>query len=81
MRRVSHDLPGVAGRINRATQQLQLQIEDTSDYWRDEKGRAFLQQHTAEVQPAVSQVLASLAKSVELFEVIAKQLQDPDKPK
>lgn len=80
MRRISHDLPGVTQRINRLTEQLGMDIEDTQELWRDDKGRTFFQRHTSEVRPTVGQLVAAMAKSTEIFEDIAKKLRDPDKP-
>ena len=78
MRRISHDVPGVAQRINKLTNELEQSAQETAEVWKDEKGRAFLQKHIAEVRPTVMQLTSSLVHTVELFEEIAKRLRDPD---
>jgi predicted patatin/cPLA2 family phospholipase len=80
MRRISHDLPGVTSRINRLTQNLIVQSEETQEYWKDKKSQEFMQRHLSDVGPCVSQVVTAMQKSCELFENIAKQLRDPDAP-
>ncbi|MCR9295881.1 MAG: hypothetical protein NXI32_24455 [bacterium] len=78
MKRISHDLPGVSQRIAKLADALELEVEETKSVWKDEKGRNFLRQHYSEVRPAISQLVSGLSESVELFEQIAKRLQDPE---
>ena len=78
MRRISHDLPGVTQRIAKLTDEFELATQETSEIWRDQKGIAFLQKHTSEIRPTVSQLVSSMTKSIEMFEDIAKKLRDPD---
>ncbi|MEM7475899.1 MAG: hypothetical protein AAF483_12980 [Planctomycetota bacterium] len=78
MRRVSHDVPGVAQRLNKLTNELEQSAQDTAEVWKDEKGRAFLQKHISEVRPIVVHLTSSLMNTIELYEEIAKRLRDPD---
>lgn len=78
MRRISHDLPGVTQRIAKAAEAFDGMVTETQERWRDDKGRAFLQQHTSEVRPTLSQLVAAMTKATEIFEDISKKLQDPD---
>ena len=80
MKRISHDLPGVAQRIAKLGNEFGTAIEQVSQSWKDEKGRAFIQRHTSDVAPTINLLVSSLAKSIEAFEDIAKRLQDPDQP-
>ncbi|QDV24291.1 hypothetical protein [Aureliella helgolandensis] len=80
MKRISHDLPGVAQRIAKLNEEYQSVIDETKEVWKDGKGRAFMNRHTSEVRPAITQLVATLVQSTELFEEISKKLQDPDQP-
>ncbi len=77
MKRISHDLPGVTQRIAKLGDEFTLAVSETAEVWRDEKGRTFLQQHTSEVGPTINQLVSALTQSIELFEGIAKKVQDP----
>ncbi|MFN3188910.1 MAG: hypothetical protein ACE361_00170 [Aureliella sp.] len=78
MRRISHDLPGVTQRIAKLSEELELSVQETSEIWKDQKGRAFLQKHFSDVRPIAGQLTSSLSQSIELFEEISKRLRDPD---
>jgi len=78
MKRISHDLAGTTQRIAKLGDRLTVAIAELQEVWKDGKGRAFLQQHTADVNPTLRQVVAGISESIELFEVIAKNIQDPD---
>jgi uncharacterized protein YukE len=77
VKRISHDLPGVAQRMARLSDRLESEIDATRQIWKDDTGRSFLQQHYAEAKPTVMQLVSELSESVELFEQIAKRLRDP----
>ena len=79
MQRISHDLPGITQRLSKLGDQFEADVQETREIWKDDVGRAFLQQHTAEVAPAINQLVSALTQAIELFEGIAKQLQDPDR--
>jgi len=78
MKRISHDLAGTTQRIAKLGDSLTVAITELQEVWKDDKGRAFLQEHTAEVNPTLRQLVAALSESIELFEGIAKKVQDPD---
>lgn len=78
MKRISHDLPGVTQRIAKLGEEFSVAVLDAQQVWRDDKGRAFFQQHTSEVGPTLNQLVSSLSQTMELFENIAKQVSDPD---
>lgn len=78
MRRISHDLPGVAQRIAKLRDVLSRNMEETQQVWRDEKSRQFFQQHLSEVAPTLSGLVSSLTRTIEQFEDIAKKVEDPD---
>lgn len=78
MKRISHDLAGTTQRIAKLGDTLTVAIAELREVWKDDKGRSFLQQHTADVNPTLRQVVAGMSESIELFEVIAKKVQDPD---
>lgn len=78
MKRVSHDLAGATQRIAKLRDEFGVAISDVSENWKDEKGRSFLQKHTAEIGPTLNQLVSTLSTSIELFESIAKKVKDPD---
>lgn len=78
MRRISHDLPGVAHRIAKLRDGFSQNMAETQRVWCDEKSRQFFQQHLSEVVPTLSGLAASLTRSIEQFEDIAKKVEDPD---
>lgn len=78
MRRISHDLPGIAQRIAKLRDELSQNMEQTQQVWRDEKSRQFFQQHLAEVAPTLSGLISSLTRTIEQFEDIAKKVAEPD---
>jgi hypothetical protein len=80
MQRISHDLPGVTQRFAKLADEYENCVQETLEYWRDEKGRSFVQQQLSAVRPAMGQLVSELTKSIELFEQIAKRVQDPDQP-
>lgn len=79
MRRISHDLPGVAQRIAKLRDLLAQNMEQTQQVWRDEKSRQFFQQHLSDVGPTLSGLVSSLARTIEQFEDIARKTDDPDR--
>ncbi|MBX3421426.1 MAG: hypothetical protein KF752_07705 [Pirellulaceae bacterium] len=78
MRRFSHDLTGAIQRISKLNDQFDNQVQSIAEVWKDDVGRGFLRQHTSDVRPQISQLIAELSVLVEQFEGICKQLQDPD---
>jgi hypothetical protein len=64
MRRISHDLAGVAQRLNHVAEVFNHEAEELGKIWLDAKGRAFLQQHTTEVQPTINQLAAAIIETV-----------------
>ncbi len=80
MQRMSHDVPGVAQRINKLTAEIEESAEETAEVWKDDKGRQFIQKHYAEIRPNIASLTTSLAATIELFEEMAKRLRDPDDP-
>ncbi|MFK7735389.1 MAG: hypothetical protein AB8B50_05130 [Pirellulaceae bacterium] len=78
MRRISHDLPGVAQRLSKLSDHLEMRVGETQEAWKDQKGRQFLQKHFADVRPVTGQVVTGLAQTIELFEEISRRLRDPD---
>ncbi len=79
MRRISHDLPGVAQRLAKLRDTLSVAVSETEQVWRDDKGQQFFQQHISHVAPTISGLVSSLTQMIEQFENIAKQVQDPDR--
>lgn len=77
MRRISHDLPGIAQRIAKLRDEFDVEAVHAQQIWKDEKGRQFFQQHVQEVRPTLSQLVAHLTRTIELFENVCKQLRDP----
>lgn len=78
MRRISHDLPGITQRIAKLSESFDVSTAEAKEYWKDDKGRAYFQQHTAEIRPTINLLVSGMAESVELFEEIGKRLRDPD---
>ena len=78
MKRISHDLPGVTQRIARQSEEFEHCVQETLELWRDAKARSFVQQHTADIRPAINQLVSAMSQSTELFEEIAKRVRDPD---
>ena len=81
MRRVVHELPGMAQRFSHLAEQLEEEVQATQALWRDQRGQAFLQEELAPFKPSVSQLVACIVESQEVFEALAKRLSDPDQPK
>ncbi len=79
MRRISHDLPGIAQRIAKLRDGLIQNMDETQQAWRDTKSRQFFQQHMSEVAPTLSGLVSSLARTIEQFEDIARKVDDPDR--
>ncbi len=78
MRRISHDLPGVAQRLAKMRDTLSVAVVETEQIWRDDKGQQFFRQHISHTAPTISGLVSSLTQMIEQFENIAKQVQDPD---
>ena len=78
MKRISHDLAGTTQRIAKLGDALSVSLADVQEVWKDEKGRAFFQQHTAEIGPTINQLVATLSETIELFEGIARKVQDTE---
>lgn len=79
MQRINHDLAGITQRIAKLADQFELNVGLIKDVWKDDIGRGFIQQHTSEISPQINQLVSELAVTIEQFENIAKQLQDPDR--
>jgi hypothetical protein len=79
MQRINHDLAGITQRIAKLADQFEMNAGLIKDVWKDDVGRGFLQQHTSEIPPQINQLVSELAVTIEQFENIAKQLQDPDR--
>jgi uncharacterized protein YukE len=78
MRRVVHELAGLAQRFNQLAQQLEEEVQTTQEIWRDQRGDAFLREQLSPYKPNVSQLVACIHESREVFEELAKRLSDPD---
>ncbi len=79
MQRINHDLAGITQRIAKLADQFETNVGLIKDVWKDDVGRGFIQQHTSEISPQINQLVSELAVTIEQFESIAKQLQDPDR--
>lgn len=79
MRRVSHELGSLAQRFNVLAEQLESEMQATGEIWKDERGNAFLREHLSPFKPTVSQLVASLHETRELFEHLTRRLSDPDR--
>lgn len=79
MRRISHDLGGLAQRLGVLAEQLETETQTTQEIWKDDRGTAFLREHLSPFKPTVAQLVASLHETQELFEHLAKRLADPDR--
>lgn len=79
MQRINHDLAGITQRIAKLADQFEMNVGLIKDVWKDDVGRGFIQQHTSEISPQINQLVSELAVTIEQFESIAKQLQDPDR--
>lgn len=79
MHRATHDLPGCVMRLNRKTERLAEQFDETFELWKDARAQAFDKQHASEIRPVVGQVTVAMAQTTEVFDTLAKQLLDPDK--
>ena len=79
MRRISHELGGIAQRFSVLAEQLEEETQSTQEIWKDERGNAFLREHLSPFKPTVSQLVASLHETHELFEHLTKRLSDPDR--
>jgi uncharacterized protein YukE len=77
MRRISHDMSGISQRLNHIKESFTEEVAEVSEVWLDAKGRVFLQQHLASIQPTIGQVVGAIHETTELFENIAKKLRDP----
>jgi hypothetical protein len=77
MRRISHDLSGIIQRLNHLGESFNHEADELAKSWVDVKGRAFIAQHTSEVQPSIGQLIVSVTETAELFENIARKLKDP----
>lgn len=79
MQRTNHDLAGITQRIAKLGDQFEMDLQAIAEVWQDDVGRAFFQQNTADVGSQINQLVSELSVALELFEGIAKQLQDPDR--
>lgn len=77
MRRISHDMAGIAQRLNHIKESFNEEVGEVSEVWLDAKGRVFLQQQISAIQPTIGQLMGSILETTELFENIAKKLRDP----
>lgn len=79
MQRINHDLAGITQRIAKLADKFELSVQVIGDLWKDDVGRSYLQQNTSNVGSQINQLVSELAVTIEEFESIAKQLQDPDR--
>lgn len=79
MQRINHDLTGIAQRLTKLSDKLEVSVQVIEDLWKDDVGRAFLQQNISNIAPQINQLASELAVTIEEFENIAKQIQDPDR--
>lgn len=77
MRRISHDLTGVAQRMARLADELQQEVDVTRQVWKDAQAQAFVQQYMQELRPTVQQLIVGITQSIELIEDIAKKISEP----
>jgi hypothetical protein len=77
MRRISHDMSGIALRLNHIKESFSEEVAEVSEVWLDTKGRVFLQQNVASISPTIGQLVGAIHETTELFESIAKKLRDP----
>ena len=77
MRRISHDMSGIAQRLNHIKESFGDEVREVSEVWIDAKGRTFLQQHTSSVEPTIAQLMGAMLQTTDLFESIVKKLHDP----
>ena len=77
MRRISHDMSGIAQRLNHIKESFSEEVAEVAEVWLDAKGRVFLQQQISAIQPTIGQLMGSILETTELFENIAKKLRDP----
>ncbi len=77
MQRISHDLPGVAQRLTRISDELLTEVENTQQVWKDSQAQAFVKEHMQEIRPTVQQLVVEITRTVELFEDVAKKLSEP----
>lgn len=78
MRRVVHELSGLAQRFGQLAQQMEDELEATQASWRDQRGEAFMRENLAPFKPRVSQLVACIQETHEMFDALAKRLADPD---
>lgn len=79
MQRIHHDLAGITQRIAKLTDHFESSTQAIREIWKDDIGRAYLQQNTNHVAPQINLLVSELAMTIEEFEGIAKQVQDPDR--
>ncbi len=77
MRRISHDMAGIHQRFNHIKESFGEEVREVAQVWIDAKGRTFLQQHCANVEPTITQLMGELLQTTDMFEKIAKKLHDP----
>lgn len=81
MRRVSHEMGGLAERLGRLAEQLEQEGQLTQEVWRDQRGEAFLRERIFPFKTHITQLVASISETSELFEELVKRLSDPDASK
>jgi hypothetical protein len=79
VQRINHDLAGITQRIAKLADRFETSVQTLSEHWKDEIGRSFIQQNTSNVGPQINLLVSELAVTIEEFESIAKQVQDPDR--
>ena len=80
MRRVVHELGGLAQRFSQLAELLEEEVQTTQEIWRDQRGVAFLREHVSPYKPNVSLLVACIDESREMFEDLARRLSDPEPP-
>lgn len=79
MQRINHDLAGITQRLAKLSDMFELSVQSIQEVWKDDVGRGYIQQNTSNVAPQINQLVSELAVTIEEFESIAKQVQDPDR--
>ncbi|RMF37239.1 MAG: hypothetical protein D6753_18030 [Planctomycetota bacterium] len=67
-------------RLAKVGEQMQAELEELDQVWKDDVGRTFAQRHLNQVAPTIGQLVNSLAGQIEMAERIMEQIRDPDAP-
>lgn len=77
MRRVVHELGPLAQRFTRLAEQVEVEVQLTQEVWKDQRGETFLREYLSPFKSNVSQLVACIHESRDIFEQLAKRLSDP----